>query len=160
MGDARMEGVARTYLSRIALLSGDAALAEREAAAAAVLLAVAPSHRPAAIAAQARALLALGRDAEALATAREAAAALEAAGGLPEGESLVRLVLVEALGRAGDEAGRAAALAVARERLLARAARIAEPGERETFLHAVPDNARTLEAVEDDAVDRAGKPGG
>ena len=56
---------------------------------------------------------------------------------------MVRLVHVEALLAVGDPSARAAARD-ARERLLARAARIADPAWRERFLTAVPDNAATL----------------
>ena len=143
-GDLRMEGSSRMYLARIALLSGDPAAAEREARAAATALQVAPPLRAAAVAVVARALLALGRPAEALEAATEAFAELEALGTLEEGESLVRLAYAEALAAAGDAAGAACALAAARESLLARAAKISDPRRREQFLAGVPENARIL----------------
>ncbi len=143
--DPRIDGMAQGYRARTLLLSGEAAAAERVAASGVSFLEVSPPFRAGVLAVRAQALLALGRDEEALVVAREAASILAALGALPECESLVPLVLAEALARAGDEGGRRAALTRARERLLARAARIADPGERATFLHAVPDNARTME---------------
>ncbi len=145
LGDPRMHGVARTYLAKIALLSSDFAAAEREARAATELLSVAPPLRAGAGAVLARALIGLGRDAEALAAAREAFATLVALGALEEGETLVRLVHAEALARAGSADELRSASAEARARLLARAAKIRDPTWRARFLRAVPDNARTLE---------------
>jgi tetratricopeptide (TPR) repeat protein len=143
-GEPRLEGVARTYLSEILAASGDHAAAEKEAALAAEELCVAPSLRVAALGALARALLGRGNEAGALAAARESAAALAALGEIEEGESGVRLTHAEALARSGFDAEARAALETARERLLARAARIEEPSWRERFLNDVPINARIL----------------
>ena len=142
-GDPRLEGAARTYLAKAALLSGDAETGEREARAAAAMLEIAPQLRAPAVAVLARALLALGRPAEALEAAREAASAIDALGAIDEGESLVRLAFVEALAAAGTSDELAAAITVARDRLRARADRIKDPAWRERFLTCVPDNART-----------------
>jgi tetratricopeptide (TPR) repeat protein len=147
-GDARWEGVARTYLAKIALLSGDFAMAARGAREAADRLLGAPPLRPAAQAVEARALLGLGRVEEALGVAREAFAALEAQGALEEGEALVRLVHAEALAARGETEAFRVAIEAAREQLLARAGKIRDLGWRERFLHGVPDNARTLELAE------------
>jgi tetratricopeptide (TPR) repeat protein len=144
-GHARMEGCSRAYLARIHLAAADPAAAEREAHLATDLLLTAPPLRPLAVAVLARALSRLGRAVEALAAAEEAFALLATAGGsLEEGEALVRLVHVEALFAAGRLAEARAALAVARERVLARAACIRDPAWRERFLNQVPDNAATL----------------
>ncbi|WP_437872878.1 serine/threonine-protein kinase [Sorangium sp. So ce363] len=143
-GDLRMEGVARTYLAKIALLSGDAATAEREARAAEAALHVAPRLRAAAVAVRARALLAAGEVAAALGAARAAFGELAALGSLEEGESLVRLAYAEALAASGAHGEAAAVLSEARELLLARARRIADPRRRERFLTAVPENARIV----------------
>ncbi|WP_437909873.1 protein kinase [Sorangium sp. So ce327] len=140
-GDLRMEGVARTYLAKIALLSGDAATAEREARAAEAALHVAPRLRAAAVAVRARALLAAGEVAAALGAARAAFGELAALGSLEEGESLVRLAYAEALAASGAHGEASAVLSEARELLLARARRIADPRRRERFLTAVPENA-------------------
>ncbi|WP_441286660.1 serine/threonine-protein kinase [Sorangium sp. KYC3313] len=143
-GDLRMEGVARTYLAKIALLSGDAATAEREARAAEAALHVAPRLRAAAVAVRARALLAAGEVAAALGAARAAFGELAALGSLEEGESLVRLAYAEALAASGAHGEASAVLSEARELLLARARRIADPRRRERFLTAVPENARIV----------------
>ncbi|WP_437650567.1 serine/threonine-protein kinase [Sorangium sp. So ce362] len=143
-GDLRMEGVARTYLAKIALLSGDAATAEREARAAEAALHVAPRLRAPAVAVRARALLAGGQVEAALDAAREAFGELAALGSLEEGESLVRLAYAEALAASGAHGEAGAVLAEARESLLARAQRIADPRRRERFLTAVPENARIV----------------
>ncbi|WP_437593715.1 serine/threonine-protein kinase [Sorangium sp. So ce1000] len=143
-GDLRMEGVARTYLAKIALLSGDAATAEREARAAEAALHVAPRLRAPAVAVRARALLAAGEVAAALGAARAAFGELAALGSLEEGESLVRLAYAEALAASGAHGEASAVLSEARELLLARARRIADPRRRERFLTAVPENARIV----------------
>jgi tetratricopeptide (TPR) repeat protein len=145
LGSARMEGFGHVYLARIHIAQGDAAAAEREANAAIALLVASPWLQAPAAATRARALSAAGRAAAALASAEEAFALLTGAGGaLEEGEALVRLVHAEALAAAGRHAEASAALAVARERLLARADRISDPAWRERFLTAVPENAATL----------------
>jgi serine/threonine protein kinase/tetratricopeptide (TPR) repeat protein len=145
LGDPRMEGVSRVYLSKIAFQSGDLDEAEREARAAAAALEVAPPLRAVALATLARALI--GRDSflEATAVAEEAHAILESLGGIEEGESLVRLVHAEALAASGDVPAFTLAIATARARLLERAAKIGDRAWRDRFLKGVPDNVRTLE---------------
>lgn len=69
---------------------------------------------------------------------------LEAQGKIEEGEALIRLVHAEALSATGDGDAARAAIADARDRLLAAAARIDDPALRDSFLHNVPENARTL----------------
>jgi tetratricopeptide (TPR) repeat protein len=143
-GAARTEGIARVYLAEIAFLSGDLDAAEREARAAADTLKVAPGLHAAAVATLARALLAKGRAAEALESAREAHAELQSLGSLEEGEALVRLAYAEALAENGAEPESAEVLAAARAHLLSRAAKISDAAWRERFLSQVPENARTL----------------
>jgi serine/threonine protein kinase/tetratricopeptide (TPR) repeat protein len=152
-GTPRLMGLARTYLAKIELLAGDGAAAEREARAAADALMAAPPLRAAALAVLARSLLTDGRSSEALDAAGEAFTLLSSLGSLEEGEALVRLVYAEALAAAGKEREFAATIAEARERLLARAAKISDPSFRERFLTQVPDNAQTLalSAAADDA---------
>lgn len=87
-------------------------------------------------------LRAQGRAEEALSRAREAAALLEAQGRIVQGEANVRAALVEALTAAGRHEEAASALIAARAWLDSRAARVAEGGARERFLHDVPDHAR------------------
>jgi tetratricopeptide (TPR) repeat protein len=143
-GEPRLEGVARTYLSEILAAGGDFAGAEQEALLAVEALRVAPSLRVAALGALARARLGRGDAARALEASGEAATELAALGEIEEGESSVRLTHAEALAQNGHDAEARAAVEAARERLLARAARIEELTWRERFLHDVPINARIL----------------
>jgi hypothetical protein len=144
MGDLRIAGNSRAYLSEILALEGNAAAAAGEARAALRVHEDAPLLRPLALAALSRALL-LGGDAEgALATAREAAALLESLGAIEEGEAKARLALVEALAAAGDIEGARAAARAAQGALLAHAAKIRAEEDRASFLEAVPENARTI----------------
>jgi tetratricopeptide (TPR) repeat protein len=138
------EGASRLYLGRILGAAGDLDAAEAQLDQAVDILAVAPPLRVYAQAALAEVQLRAGRRARGLELAVEAATTLAALGEITEGESLVLLVHAEALASAGraDEARRA--LAAARGRLLARAAKISDPDLRERFLTAVPENAATL----------------
>jgi len=143
-GDPRLQGAARTYLAEILISAGDYAGAEREATAAIDELTVAPSLQVAALGASARARLGRGDAEGALTIARAAHDALERMGEIDEGESTVRLAFAEALEQSGHHEDARRALAVAHQRLLARAERIEEPAWRNRFLHAVPVNARIL----------------
>src|SRR5262249_36058467 len=145
LGAPRGEGLARRELALIALMSGDLALAEREARAAIELFDVAPPLRAGALATLAQALLTAGRTDEALAHAREAKQLLDTLGTIDQGESQVRLVYAEALAAAGLLEEAAAAIRAARERLEARAARIHDGARRARFLTRIPDHARTLD---------------
>ncbi|XXX82773.1 protein kinase [Sorangium sp. So ce134] len=144
-GMVRTELIARCYLAKIALASGDLDVAEREARAAVALAPGAPTFAVQASAVLARALLGLGRTAEATQAAAEASAQLAEFGTLEEGEPLVRLTHAEALATSGRQREAAAAIASARAALLARADKLSDPTWRERFLRDVPDNARTLE---------------
>ncbi len=141
-GDRRLEGAARLYLGYIYSELGDPARAELEFRLS-LETAQAPL-RPQILASIARVQLARGESDEALVLAREAADLLEQLGAIEEGESLVRLVLAEALAANGQHGAARGAARRARDRLLARAAKISDPEWRETFLNGVPDNARTL----------------
>jgi serine/threonine protein kinase/tetratricopeptide (TPR) repeat protein len=143
-GNLRIEGTSRSYLAEVLLRRGDLDAAEAEARRSLELLADAAPLLPQALAILARVLLARGRVPEALARAEEAARGLEALGQIEEGESLVRLVHAEALDAGGDRGRARAAIASARERLLARADKIADPAWRRRFLEGVAENARTL----------------
>jgi eukaryotic-like serine/threonine-protein kinase len=57
-------------------------------------------------------------------------------------------VYAECLARSGADGEARAAIAVARDRLLRRAERIADPAWRDRFLHDVPAHARTIELAE------------
>ncbi len=143
-GEPRLEGAARIYLADILTAAGELEGAAREAAAAVETLAVAPSLHVAALAALARARLAAGDVGDGVAAAREAHDALERLGEIEEGELAVRWTYAEALRAAGDEEASAAALEVARQRLLAQAEKIADLGWRQRFLHEVPINAKIV----------------
>ncbi|WP_437612663.1 protein kinase [Sorangium sp. So ce834] len=143
LGDPRAEGVARAYLAKAALLGGDLAGAEAEARAAAELLQSAPPLRAAAWALSARVLLRKGRADEALALSGEALSLLESLGAVEEGESLIRLVRAEALFASGRQDEGIAAIARARQSVLARAGQISNPRYRDRFLSSL-DNGETL----------------
>jgi tetratricopeptide (TPR) repeat protein len=144
-GDRRFEGGALLYQAMALLLAGQAAAAETCAHAAVAALADVPPVRPAAVATLSRALLAQGRTAEALALAREANSLLDSLGQVEDGEVAIRLALAEALAANGDHEDAKAALVRARDRLAIRAAAIARPDWRESFLARIPDHARTTE---------------
>ncbi|WP_437947752.1 protein kinase [Sorangium sp. So ce296] len=147
-GQRRLEGGTYIYLAEVFRLAGDLAAAEAEARRACELLADVPPLVPCVLATLANVLLAQGRAAEALESAARAAelasAAVTSRGHLETGESLVYLVHAEALAASGDLGGARAAVALGRDRLLARAAKIANRAWRAGFLENVPENARTL----------------
>ncbi|AUX29200.1 MULTISPECIES: serine/threonine-protein kinase [Sorangium] len=143
-GNLRFEGGTRIYAALIAHAAGDFAAAESDARDAAELLQVVPPARAGALAALARALAAQGRADAALSAAREAEGILARYGGIEDFESLVLVAVVEAARAAGDVEGARAAAARGRDRLLARAAEIPEPAQRESFLHRVRENAMLL----------------
>jgi tRNA A-37 threonylcarbamoyl transferase component Bud32/tetratricopeptide (TPR) repeat protein len=142
VGNQRLEGWARAHLAAATRLIGDHAASHDHAATAATLLATSPGLLAWARAAQARALVALGRPEEAAPLARAAVATLAALGGLLQGESLPPLALAEALIGCGDRAGAQVAIADAVARLEHRAARLGDEGWRAAFL-ALPDNVAT-----------------
>ena len=141
-GDVRFEGWTRIYLSRIHLLANRAEEAEREARAAVELLVATPPAGAGALAAASQALLAGGRVEEALAAAREAHATLTMLGGIEEFEAMIRLAYAESSWAAGHFAVAREVIAVARDRVHAQAAAIADPAVRARFLANVPDNVR------------------
>ncbi len=143
-GDHRCEAFSRVYLAVALLEMGEPEHAEAEASRAVALCESAPPVRCLALAVLARVRLARGLPEGALGAAVEAAETLERLGGIEEGDALVRLTFAEALDAAGEPGRAGAAVASARDRLLARAARIADPDQRRTFLTEVPENARTL----------------
>jgi hypothetical protein len=140
----RMEGIARAYLASVLADAGDLDAAEEHIAGAITALSVAPPLRAHALAIGARVALARGKPDEALARSREANALLDSLGGLEEGEVLVRLVHAEALEKTGDRDAAITAIRAARDHVLARAAKFADPDVRASFL-AVAENARTLD---------------
>ncbi|WP_437716904.1 protein kinase [Sorangium sp. So ce448] len=147
-GSRRGEGWSRTYLAGILRSAGRLDEAEGEARRAVALLETAQQAQVAARATLASVLLARGRSAEALAESHAAMALLATVTKVEEGEALARLVHAEALYAAGERGAARAAIADARDRLLAVAVQIADPRTRDGFLHNVEENARTLELSE------------
>jgi tetratricopeptide (TPR) repeat protein len=140
----RLAAVAGRYRAHVFTLLGDHAKAAQEARAAVAALAGSNAMRGDALAALARAQREGGAAIEALTTARQAMEALEAAGKTAAGEAAIRLEHAEALFASGDVAAAREAIAVARDRVLARARTILDSELRAGFLNAVAENARTL----------------
>src|SRR5262249_26881239 len=87
----------------------------------------------------------LGQRAEALAGARRAIELLDGRPVAGHRPRFVRPVYADALPPAAQHAPALAALADARDQLLALARRITDPAARRRFLEAVPEHARTLD---------------
>ncbi|WP_437736479.1 protein kinase domain-containing protein [Sorangium sp. So ce1335] len=147
-GDRRMEGGTYVYLAEVSRLAGDLARAEEEARRGCELLADCAPLMPCALATLAQVLLTGGRPAEALEAARRAdehaAALVRSLGHLEEGEAQLDLVRAEALEACGAREEACAAIEAGRGRLLKRAARIANPAWRASFLENVREHARIL----------------
>jgi len=139
------EGRGHWALAEVLRRAGDLEGAEREIQAAiAILEMMAPHDFPAVLGTLCFVRLAQGRLAEALAAAEDAFARYNAMRTCAFFRAaFVRLAHAEALEAAGDHAAARAAIAVARERLLAIAEQLPDPAHRRGFLD-VPENARTL----------------
>jgi tetratricopeptide (TPR) repeat protein len=144
----RSHAMAHKYAAVVALLRGDAAGAEQQARLALEKTISAPPFRAGVLGELARALLARGRNEEALAVARDAMELLGSLGTLDQGETLIRLVYARALEATGNHGAARSAILAARDRLLARAQAIGDPRWRTSFLERVADNASTLELAE------------
>jgi tetratricopeptide (TPR) repeat protein len=145
-GSRRMEAASLEYLAIIQLVAGDGAAAVDSATRALEIASADPpllTGQASSGAVLARALLALGRIDEALARAARAYEILVEVGGTDDGDATIRLARAETLRAAGDPGARDAAIE-ARDRLLARAARIGDPALRHLFLTALPEHARTI----------------
>jgi hypothetical protein len=70
--------------------------------------------------------------------------ALEAQGGIEDGEALIRLAYAEALDACGKRDEARAAIAVARRRIESVAAKITDPSLARSFRERVPENATTI----------------
>jgi eukaryotic-like serine/threonine-protein kinase len=143
--DFRRCGASLMYLALIEIARGTLEDAEISARRAVQIAARMEPLRCNALGVLARIELARGQVERAVATAGEAHALLTKLVRIDEGESLVRLVHTEALHASGQVEPARAALAVALDRLHARAARIQDDARRAGFLEAIPDNARTVE---------------
>jgi eukaryotic-like serine/threonine-protein kinase len=141
--DRWIECVSQTYLCDLLQRANQNELAEKSAARAEELSD--EPNRALVLALRARIALSENRVGDALTLAGDAFALVERLGGIEDGESLVRLVHAEVLHARGQSADAQAAISSARQRLLERAARINDSDLRESFLYAIPENARTLE---------------
>jgi tetratricopeptide (TPR) repeat protein len=153
--DRRFQGYAEAYLSVTEYLAGDYARAEHYARAAVTTWEPVLSVRPFAIALLARALLAQGRMAEALVSAREAYAQLESLGVVDDGEATIRLALSECLIADGDATAAKEVLEKAASRILVLAETIEEPAIRESFLTRIPEHRRILELAREVAASKS-----
>ncbi len=141
----RMEGHSRKQLALVHVERGEVTRGLEELMHASQLLSSFPPLVPATTAALARVLLTLGRVEDALHMARDASGLLADLPAVEEGEASIRLVLAEVLFASGDVDAARTAISSARTRLMARGAKITDEAVRATFLHAVKENARTLE---------------
>ncbi len=144
-GDVRRAGCSLVYLACLEFERGALEDAERSARRAVEILVQVEPVRCNALAVLAQIELARGDVDAGAATADAAHALFERLGGIDEGESRVRLVHAEALSVAGDVVGARSAMVKAHQRLVARAAKIADGARRDAFLGRIPENARTLE---------------
>jgi tetratricopeptide (TPR) repeat protein len=143
-GYALDEGRGRWVLAEVLRRIGDLDAAEREVQAA-LALAV-PLEHPGVLGTLSALRLAQGRVAEAVAAAEDAVARCTAMGGCGMFRgAFVRLARAEALHASGALDAARHAIADARARLLAIAERIGDPAYKHSFLHGVPENARTFE---------------
>jgi tetratricopeptide (TPR) repeat protein len=133
------EMLGHLILAEVHCRRGDLDAAEREALAASELVGVGPLDQIAAKATLAAVLLAQGRTAEALAAAEDAKSRCNSIGarGLNYG-SYVRLVHAECLHAADEHEAARAAIAAARDRLIAIAATIDDLDVRRSFLENAP----------------------
>ena len=134
----------RHALAYVLFRREDFAAAEREARAALPLLAAVPLEQMAARALLSRALLALGRPAEALAAAEAAMAQYAKLHAFGFRGVLARLACAEALAATGAAARARELLLATRAHLLAEAEAIDDPELRRSFLEDVRENARVL----------------
>lgn len=139
------EGRARAYLAGVHYFGGDSVRAEEEELRALPLLEHSPPHRAALLGFITLTRVALGAPGELTYEAgAEAMRLLEQVGGVAEGEALIRLAWAEGLAAKGDMDGARVAIAAARGRLLARAAKMKSAEYKRSFLGVVREHVRTL----------------
>jgi tetratricopeptide (TPR) repeat protein len=142
-GYALDEGRGRWVLAEVLRRMGELDAAEREVQAA-LALAV-PLEQPGVLGTLSALRLAQGRVAEAVAASEGAVARCTAMGGCGMFRgAFVRLARAEALHASGAQDAARHAIADAREHLLTIADQICDPAYQRSFLHNVPENARTL----------------
>ncbi len=146
--DARELALSRLYLATVLILDQDIDEAAREAQAALALLPATAPLRPFALATLGRAHLLRAENDEALRTAREAYGLLESLRNIESGESLVRLVMAEALDATGAAEEARSIINQACDVLRARARTISRSDWRRSFLENIPDHVRILALAE------------
>lgn len=139
----------RLALAGVFYRTGEYEDAEREARTAFEQLSVLPLDQPAAAATLAAALLAQGRVAEALTTARRAVHMFEERKAFGFKGTFASVIFAEALRASGAHEEAREAIAVARDRLLAMAARVENRELRRTFLENVAEHVRTLQLAKE-----------
>jgi serine/threonine protein kinase/tetratricopeptide (TPR) repeat protein len=143
-GNPALKASSSCALAEILRRKEDLGAAEREVHVGLSLPGAPPLERTALMATLALIRLTQGRVSEALEIARKARAEREALRIFGFKDAFIRLVYIEALLASGDLSGARMPLSRARNRLLARAAKIGDRQLRMSFLERVPENARTL----------------
>jgi len=142
--DPLHEGLARVYLAGVNHQNGAHALGANEAEESLRFLDGAPPYRASILGFLAVMRADAGDTEGAHAAGNEAMRLLREFGGTIEGEAFAYLGYAEGLRAKGDVEGSKAAIAVARDRLLARAARIKDPELRRGFLEHLREHRRIL----------------
>ncbi len=144
-GLSRMEMRARNYLALILLGRGDYGAAAAEVEAAVAISGSLPATRALVQTTGAMIAVRQGKVEAALAETRSLVAMLAAKGSIEDGEPLLRLAHALALARSGADEVAKRVITPAYRSLLERAATIADPAVRESFLGRVAVNAETVE---------------
>ena len=140
-GDGAVPATLRLALAFAQAKAGLIAEAEREARAAVSAFAEVPGAQAEALAVLAEVLLRAGRPESALESVTQAFSLIDP---IVELDGLARLVRVEALAALGRRGEADTALAEARDRITARAARISDPALRAGFLESLEEHGRIL----------------
>lgn len=146
--NTRMAGWSVLTAAQIVLQRGELASAERQARLANELLAHDQRNHGAALAVLSRIYAARDQPHAALRLAEEASRAAGAAIRPREYDALIRLIHAEAVHATGDRGLAHALIRAAHTRLLQRADTIETHDWRSTFLHNIPEHARTLELAQ------------
>jgi serine/threonine protein kinase/tetratricopeptide (TPR) repeat protein len=154
------EANARIYEAGIRRCQQDLAGAEEAARRAVALLTDVPAQIPQAQAELALVLLAHGDVVSALALATRAMDGLRVVGGVKEGDADIRLAYVETLRAAGAAELSQRAADEAHERIVDKAAAIADPARRDLYLHAVPAHAALRQHAARHLAGQSGAPTG
>jgi eukaryotic-like serine/threonine-protein kinase len=143
--DRMGEGKARAYLAGVYYYGQEMVLAEEEELRALPLLEHSLPHRAALLAFMTLTLIHRGAPPDEIARAgAEAMRLFQSIGRIAENEALIRVAYAESLQACGDTEAAKKAIISARDRLLARAAKIRNPDYKRSFLGAVREHQRTL----------------